>query len=120
MNERGVIKVKLGGVERTLRVEIEQGAQIEEELGVGVLTLFRVFVANQGRMIQAAEIIRAVLMANGVVVSRGDVLGMFKVEGLLNGLMVANRILGEFFNVPGDIPKGKAPNGAALTTEGSQ
>lgn len=114
MAERGVLKLKIGGVDRTLRVEIEHSVQIEESLGIGIVPLTRQFIEGVGRASHATEILRIVLAGNGVKFSQVEMLRHLQTDGILPTITNAGRVLDAFFSVP-ETRQGNARGGQKVT-----
>ena len=116
MAERGTLKVTIGGVSRSMRVEIAVAPEIEEATGRGVVALTRDILTQSARFVDVVEIIRVVLKRNGITYTSAEMLAAVEKEGILASMHTAGRILNELFRTPeGTARSGKAP--AAVLAE---
>lgn len=94
----GVVKFRLGGIDRQCKVAIDLAPRIEEAAGKGIIPLFRELLRSEARLVHVAEIVRLALDYNGVSMTLMEVLQAMQKDGLRAGYTAAGLIVGEFFN----------------------
>lgn len=108
------IKVKLGGSQRSLRVELKQAPQFEEATGLGYIALYKALDAKTATTAQVAAVIRVALAANGAHYSPDEIFEMINEDGLINAYVVATLVVIQLLLKPNTGARGKerpAPSG---------
>lgn len=94
------IKIKLGGLVHTLRVEIGLAPKIEDATGLGILTICQQFATMASTTSVLTAVFREAFEANGKIYTPEQVFDMFQYEGLMHAYAQARVILAEFLRKP--------------------
>lgn len=105
MSTRGTVKLKIGGVSKTLPVKIGMALEIEDETGVGVLALVRQLSAGAVRIRDSLAILRVALRNNGEHYENEDMLAMLEADGIVGVHKAASSVINALFATPA---KGRA------------
>lgn len=108
---KGVVKFKLGGLERRVTVPLGLALAIEEATGVGILRLASQFINREGRLTHALAIVRLALAENGIAFTAEQMLEDLEHEGIPDLMVAATKIVSALFDRPKGGAPGKAPAG---------
>jgi hypothetical protein len=117
MTNRGTVKLKIGGVSKTLPVKIGLALEIEDETGIGVLALVRQLSGGMVKLRDSLAVLRVALRSNGEHYEDADMLAMLESDGIVGIHKAASSIVTALFSAPaGKTRAGKveAPSPAML------
>lgn len=97
---RGLVKVSFGGKEHVWTVNLRLVPQIETATDRGLIVLSQEVFSQTARIGHVAEILRAVMAANGASVTTDDVLNMADEGPVLDMYVAAGKVLGALFERP--------------------
>lgn len=111
MSNRGTVKLKIGGVPKTLPVKLGIALDIEDETGIGVLALVRQLTVGAAKIRDSLAVVRVALRANGERYEDSDMLAMLEADGIMGIHKAAASIVNALFAAPakGRAGKGEAP-----------
>lgn len=107
----GIVKIKLGGKDYTLRAELEIAPRIEAETGKGIFAVAREVPGMSATSTTVATILAIALEVNGHTLDRDAIYKAMAVEGLAAAYGSAGAILFELISPP---KKAKSKNGVAV------
>lgn len=110
---RGTVRLKVGGVSKTLPVKIGMALEIEDETGVGVLALVRQLAAGAVKLRDSLAILRVALRNNGELYEEPDMLAMLEADGIVGIHKAASSIVNALFAAPAKSRAGKGEAPAA-------
>jgi hypothetical protein len=94
------VSVTLGGIPRTLRIELGHAPNFEAATGLGVFTLYKVIHERSVTTTQLVETLRTAFAVNDVKYSPADIFEMIKADGLIEAYVTAELLIMQLFLTP--------------------